>query len=115
MNIHRRWRGLIVEFPGLDWNSSAALSAGGGANCTMNDFTPRRGRRPSNRRLALWSPIQTRDRIKETRCMDPQLTGAEVREDLVLRVRQEIEEGVYDTPEKFEAALDRLADRLESD
>jgi hypothetical protein len=37
----------------------------------------------------------------------------EVRQDLVTRVRQEILAGTYDTPEKFEAALDRLADRLE--
>jgi hypothetical protein len=35
--------------------------------------------------------------------------------ELVARVRQEILAGTYDTPEKFEAALDRLADRLDGD
>ena len=38
---------------------------------------------------------------------------APIRTDLVRRVRKEIAEGLYDTPEKFEAALDRLLDRLE--
>jgi negative regulator of flagellin synthesis FlgM len=37
----------------------------------------------------------------------------EVRTDLVQRVRREIAAGTYDTPEKWEAALDRLLDRLE--
>jgi hypothetical protein len=54
----------------------------------------------------------------------PQLTGrkraerrpppdAPVRTELVERIRKEIADGTYDTPEKFEAALDRLLDRLE--
>lgn len=47
--------------------------------------------------------------------MNPQLTEPEVRQELVSRIRQEIDDGVYDTPEKFQAALDRLADRLEDD
>ncbi len=33
--------------------------------------------------------------------------------DLVQRVRREIAAGVYDTPDKWEAALDRLFDRME--
>ncbi len=37
----------------------------------------------------------------------------EFRPDLVERVRSEIAAGTYDTPEKLEAALDRLFDRLE--
>ena len=45
--------------------------------------------------------------------MNPQLTEPEVRQDLVSRIRHEIEEGVYDTPEKFQAAIDRLSDRLD--
>jgi hypothetical protein len=32
--------------------------------------------------------------------------------DLVARVRRQIADGVYETPEKWEAALDRLADEL---
>jgi hypothetical protein len=39
--------------------------------------------------------------------------GAGVRQDLVERVRKEIVDGVYDTPERWEAALDRLLDALD--
>jgi hypothetical protein len=35
------------------------------------------------------------------------------RHDLIARVRREIAEGTYDTPERWEAALERLLDRLE--
>jgi hypothetical protein len=38
--------------------------------------------------------------------------SAEIRQDLVNRVRQEIAAGVYDTDEKFEIALDRLLDSI---
>jgi hypothetical protein len=38
-----------------------------------------------------------------------------IRHELVERVRREIAEGTYDTPEKWEAALDRLYERLEDD
>jgi Anti-sigma-28 factor, FlgM len=37
------------------------------------------------------------------------------RKDLIERVRQEIAQGTYDTPEKWEKALDRLLDDLERD
>ena len=36
-----------------------------------------------------------------------------IRQPLVERVRREIAEGTYDTPEKFEAALERLLRRLD--
>jgi hypothetical protein len=36
-----------------------------------------------------------------------------IRADLVARVRREIAAGVYDTPEKWDAALDRLLERLD--
>ena len=36
-----------------------------------------------------------------------------MRLDLIARVRQEIAAGTYDTPEKWEAALDRLLERLD--
>jgi hypothetical protein len=36
----------------------------------------------------------------------------DIREELVARIRLEIMAGTYDTPEKLEAALERLADRL---
>ncbi len=38
-----------------------------------------------------------------------------IRADLVERVRREIAEGIYDTPEKWDKALDRLLRRLEED
>src|SRR4051812_19941875 len=38
-----------------------------------------------------------------------------LRWDLVVRVRREIEAGTYDTPEKWEIALDRLQAELECD
>lgn len=38
-----------------------------------------------------------------------------IRTELVERVRQEIAAGNYDTEEKWEAALDRLLDRLQKD
>jgi len=38
---------------------------------------------------------------------------APIRTELVQRIRKEIAEGTYDTPEKWEAALDRLQERLE--
>lgn len=38
---------------------------------------------------------------------------ATIRTDLVARVRREIADGTYDTPEKFDLALDRLLARLE--
>ena len=39
---------------------------------------------------------------------------ADVRHELVARVRREIVAGTYDTPDKFEAALDRMAERYDS-
>ena len=36
-------------------------------------------------------------------------SGAIIRADVVARVRREIADGAYDTPERWEAALDKLA------
>jgi negative regulator of flagellin synthesis FlgM len=36
-----------------------------------------------------------------------------IRTELVERIRREIAEGTYDTPEKWEIALDRLLNRLD--
>ena len=38
--------------------------------------------------------------------------GSELREDLVARVRSQIAAGTYETPEKLDAALDRLLDQI---
>jgi hypothetical protein len=43
------------------------------------------------------------------------LGDGEIRADLVERVRREIAAGTYDTPEKWDAALDRLLDRLQEE
>jgi hypothetical protein len=53
---------------------------------------------------------------EKTRCLS-RLSWPEnpepIRTDLVARVRAEIAAGTYDTPEKWDEALDRLLDRLE--
>jgi len=80
----------------------------------MNRPNPRRGRGatgPAGRirrvpRPALPGPA----RLPERSRMTPE---PDVRQELVARVRQEIRAGTYDTPEKFEAALDRLATCLD--
>ena len=43
----------------------------------------------------------------------PLTDAGPIRQPLVDRVRREIAEGTYDTPEKFEAALERLLRRLD--
>jgi hypothetical protein len=44
---------------------------------------------------------------------DPLAARTDIRVDLVQRVRREIAEGTYDSPDKWETALDNLLDRLE--
>lgn len=109
MNAHKRLHGLIVDLPGLDLNLSAQCAAET-RDRTMNRPAPRRGRsarRPARR-------ISPRNHaVMEGRRMNSPPIEQEVRQELVTRVRQEIQAGTYDTPEKFEAALDRLADRLD--
>ncbi len=41
-----------------------------------------------------------------------QVENEPFRHDLVARVRRAIADGVYETPEKWQAALDRLAEEL---
>ena len=50
-------------------------------------------------------------RIASVICRNDRLFRA----DLVARIRREIAAGTYDTEEKFEAALDRMLDRLAQD
>jgi len=56
---------------------------------------------PASRTFSLWSKI-TSDAES-----DP------IRWELVARVRREIAAGLYDSPDKWEIALDRLLDELE--
>lgn len=51
----------------------------------------------------------------ETRSNERRQEDRPIRTELVERVRREIAEGTYDTPEKWELALDRLLRRLEGD
>jgi negative regulator of flagellin synthesis FlgM len=48
-------------------------------------------------------------------CLDllPLPEESDLRLDLIARVRQEISAGTYDTPEKMEAALERLLERFD--
>lgn len=43
------------------------------------------------------------------------VADAPIRTELVERIRREIADGTYDTPEKWDAALDRLSQRLEKE
>ena len=115
MNAYKRLHGLIVDVSGLDSTIAAKSAAPEGVDRTMRSFQPPRSRRTTRRRPWRSSAPIARERFVEDRIMNPPPMESEVREDLVARVRQEIQQGTYDTPEKFQAALDRLADRLESD
>ncbi len=57
-----------------------------------------------------WWKSRPRKSRKRPKSADP-----EIRADLVARVRGEIAGGTYDTPERWEAALDRLARKLQID
>lgn len=115
MNAFKRLHGLIAVDQGLDSKNAARNNNAAGVDCTMRSNKPRRVRPTQYRRPARMNSTTARDRVVEDRRMSSQPNEPEVREDLVARVRQEIQKGTYDTPEKLEAALDRLADRLESD
>jgi hypothetical protein len=78
-------------------------------------------RGPVSRNRGVWPPIR---KAKSTRKVAkppsidaaqeiPRLTDPDIRADLVQRIRREIAAGTYDTPEKFEAALQRFLERLE--
>lgn len=69
-------------------------------------------------RSALGGPVQEELTIppllEDYPCReDPE--DEQFRADLVARVRRAIARGEYDTPERWEAALDRLLQRLESE
>jgi hypothetical protein len=52
---------------------------------------------------------------KKSRSRQPPAADSSIRWDLVRRVRRAIAAGTYETPEKWQAALDRLAQRLHDD
>jgi hypothetical protein len=63
------------------------------------------------------NPLTPSERFEEATMnpLDDELHRRErpIRWELVDRVRQEIADGTYETPEKWDVALDRLMDRLE--
>ena len=61
------------------------------------------------------SAKDTKDEAKAGSAAGPDRSDPAIRWDLVDRVRREIAAGDYDTPEKWQIALDRLLDRLEED
>jgi hypothetical protein len=67
---------------------------------------------PVSRVRTWWADARPEPR-KASRTNDrPAPADRDIRADLVERVRREIAAGTYDTPEKWEKALDRLLERL---
>jgi hypothetical protein len=82
-----------------------------GPNCLGG---PLRGSPAWWRGMATREPVETsaQDRAKKR----PKKDGSGgIRRELVERVRREIEAGTYDTPEKWDAALDSLLERRNTD
>lgn len=74
---------------------------------------------PVSRERGWWSPDEL-DSLLPDAAPEPTIEGPSergggrlIRTELVERIRREIAEGVYETPEKWEAALDRLFERLQ--
>jgi anti-sigma28 factor (negative regulator of flagellin synthesis) len=80
-------------------------------------------RGPVSRNRSWWRDAATATRSSSWRVSNMDYRGRqprpprepEIRVELVARVRREIAEGTYDTPEKWEIALDRLLDRVEEE
>lgn len=60
-----------------------------------------------------FSDLVTSTKVKRETSMNRPNENDEIRDDLVQRIRREIADGTYDTDERWEKALDRLADSLE--
>lgn len=117
MNVYRRMHGLILPCPELDLNLIEGLSPIGGADRTMSRPNPRRVRGTRQRFIAERQAHQRRaqERLAEARYVNALPGDTDIRQALVRRVRLEIQAGTYDTPEKFEAALDRMANHFDRD
>lgn len=80
-------------------------------------------RGPVSRTHSWWADAATATRSSRRRVSNMDYRGRqprpphdpEIRVELVARIRREIAEGTYDTPEKWDLALDRLLDRLEEE
>jgi anti-sigma28 factor (negative regulator of flagellin synthesis) len=69
------------------------------STCLLNSNTGRR----TNRRVVTVKPLPTVQTPQE----------ADIRHDLVARIRAEIAAGTYETPEKLSIALERMIDDVE--
>ena len=56
------------------------------------------------------SPRREPDRVEISSASRSSREAGEIRADLVIRVREEIVRGVYETPEKLDAAVDAMID-----
>src|SRR5262245_50461035 len=88
-----------------------------GSSCLQGPVTRRRGWWAADNADFPTTPTPHLD--PEAISMDSPLdeispAEAPIRSDLVERIRREIAAGAYETPEKWEIALERLLDRLES-
>jgi hypothetical protein len=66
---------------------------------------------PRTRGQGWWNRLPSEE-ISASELAPPSAEDRPLRTELVERIRREIAEGVYETPNKWEAALDRLLDRL---
>jgi hypothetical protein len=80
---------------------------GGGQNMHSHQANCLRG--PISRKRRCWPQAPAKPHAVD---QVPRLSDLDIRADLVKRIRREIAEGTYETPEKWQAALDRLLDRL---
>lgn len=87
-----------------------------GPSCLIGPITHTRGWWEGDTLEAALPSRRGRSKTAMKKTRDPRpAEDAPIRQELVERVRREIAEGVYETPEKWEAALERLFDRLECD
>jgi len=84
----------------------------------MHRHGPKSLEGPVSRKRLRWLAVLAEERQDDA--TEPQAHAGDrraeeqtIRKDLIERVRQEIAQGTYDTPEKWEKALDRLLDDLE--
>src|SRR3954452_7590680 len=96
----------LVRLPAVAARNGACRTRRGGGERTMYRHGPTCLEGPITLARPAWGETFAEDPPSE---FDP-----EVRADLVARVRRDIAAGNYDTPEKWEAALDRLLEDLEA-
>ena len=95
------------------------VSAGQGLNPTQANQTPQRlssadatGAKPSATPIDQLDLSQAASSANRLDATSPVAGGGEIRIDRVAEIRRQIADGSYETPEKLDAALDRLLDQL---